>query len=129
MKLDLINDRYSIIRKIKSGGMATVFLVEDKKLHRDVVLKKLHPHLLEHGETVTRFTNEARAIASLSHENIIKIYDFGESADGPFLVMEYIEGTTLAECMEKSGPISNLNFTYGSGRRVSFGSLHLRVKI
>jgi serine/threonine protein kinase len=108
MNHDLLSDRYSIIRKINSGGMATVFLVEDKKLHRTVALKKLHPHLIEHTETVTRFTNEARAIASLSHENIIKIYDFGESSDGPYLVMEYIDGTTLAECLEKNGKIPNL---------------------
>jgi serine/threonine protein kinase len=120
MKQDPITDRYFIIHKIKSGGMATVFLAEDKKLNRTVALKKLHPHLLEHGETVTRFTNEARAIASLSHENIIKIYDFGESADGPFLVMEYIEGTTLADCMEHSGKISNL-VTMEIARQIAAG--------
>lgn len=107
MKPDPLTERYSIIRKINSGGMATVFLVEDKKLQRTVALKKLHPHLLEHGETVTRFTNEAKAIASLSHENIIKIYDFGESSGGPFLVMEYIEGITLSELLEQHGKIPN----------------------
>jgi serine/threonine protein kinase len=120
MKQDPITDRYFIIHKIKSGGMATVFLAEDKKLNRTVALKKLHPHLLEHGETVTRFTNEARAIASLSHENIIKIYDFGESADGPFLVMEYIDGTTLADCMEHNGKISNL-VTMEIARQIAAG--------
>jgi serine/threonine protein kinase len=107
MKSDPSAERYSIIRKINSGGMATVFLVEDKKLQRTVALKKLHPHLLEHGETVTRFTNEAKAIAALSHENIIKIYDFGESSNGPYLVMEYIEGITLSELLERHGKIPN----------------------
>ncbi len=107
MKPAPLTERYSIIRKINSGGMATVFLVEDKKLQRTVALKKLHPHLLEHGETVTRFTNEAKAIAALSHENIIKIYDFGESSGGPFLVMEYIDGITLTEFLEQHGTIPN----------------------
>jgi serine/threonine protein kinase len=107
MKTDPLTERYSIIRKINSGGMATVFLVEDKKLHRIVALKRLHPHLIEHGETVTRFTNEAKALAALSHENIIRIYDFGETSNGPFLVMEYIEGTTLSEFLERHDKIPN----------------------
>ncbi|HEX2959710.1 MAG TPA: serine/threonine-protein kinase [Chitinispirillaceae bacterium] len=107
MKSQPHNERYSIIEKINSGGMATVFLVEDKKLHRTVALKKLHPHLTEHSETVNRFTNEARAIAALSHENIIKIYDFGKSSDGPFIVMEYIEGITLSELLEQHAELPN----------------------
>jgi serine/threonine-protein kinase len=120
MKPDPLIERYSIIRKINSGGMATVFLVEDKKLQRTVALKKLHPHLLEHAETVTRFTNEAKAIASLSHENIIKIYDFGESSGGPFLVMEYIDGITLSELLEQHGKIPN-SVVFEIARQIASG--------
>ena len=96
--------RYRIKCKIASGGMATVHLAHDEVLHRDVALKVVHPHLLERPETITRFNNEARAAASLTHDNIIKVFDYGESAGNRFIVMEYVDGLTLEELLKKHSP-------------------------
>ncbi len=89
------DDRYTIVREIASGSTATVFLAEDKVLRRKVALKKLHPHLTSHYETVKRFEKEAVSVASLSHENIIKIFDFGNEDKNLFLAMEYVDGFSL----------------------------------
>ena len=87
--------RYTILGEIASGGTATVFLAEDSVLRRKVALKKLHPHLLNHPEMVKRFEKEAVAVASLSHENVIKVYDFGTEDKGLYLAMEYVDGVSL----------------------------------
>ncbi|MBN1306792.1 MAG: protein kinase, partial [Chitinispirillaceae bacterium] len=100
--------RYKIRKKIGAGGMASVFLASDAVLNREVALKMVHPHLLHHPETMKRFSNEARAIASLSHENIIKIFDFGEARSRSFIVMEYINGITLEALIAREGTIPNL---------------------
>jgi serine/threonine protein kinase len=100
--------RYKILKKISAGGMASVYLAYDSVLGRDVALKKVHPHLLHQSETIQRFSNEAKAIAALSHEHIIKIFDFGEDGEQPFLVMEYIDGITLEELVVRHGPLPNI---------------------
>ena len=91
--------RYTILGEIASGATATVFLAEDIVLRRKVALKKLHPHLWNHTEAVRRFEKEAVAVASLSHENIIKVYDFGSQDRGLFLAMEYVDGSSLESLM------------------------------
>ncbi len=88
--------------------MASVFLATDTKLDSQVALKKIHPHLLNQKETIIRFTNEAKAIAQLSHENIIKIFDYGGSDSQPFLVMEYVNGTTLQKILENHNRLPDL---------------------
>ncbi len=100
--------RYHIIKKLNSGGMATVFLARDGILGREVALKMLHPHLLNQKHSLLRFTNEANAIASLSHENIVKIFDYSQKQDQPFLVMEYIEGPSLSEILERHSLLPDL---------------------
>ena len=100
--------RYTIVRKIDSGGMASVFLATDEVLHREVAIKMLHPHLMGRPETKKRFENEARAIAKLAHENIIKLFDYGEAEGKSYLVMEYIEGKTLTQLLEEHATIPNL---------------------
>lgn len=100
--------RYRIIQKIDAGGMAAVFLARDQVLGRDVALKMLHPHLLNQKKSLARFANEAEAIASLSHENIIRIFDYGENQSRPFLVMEFIDGPTLLGVLEEYGPLPDL---------------------
>jgi len=96
-------DRYSIQRKIASGGMATIYLANDSVLGRPVALKMVHPHLLERPEAMRRFRNEAKAVASLAHENIIKLYDFGENEGDPYLAMDFVDGVTLTAPMEAAG--------------------------
>ncbi|MBD3421024.1 MAG: protein kinase [Chitinivibrionales bacterium] len=100
--------RYKILREIDSGGMATVYLATDRVLNRDVALKMVHPHLMGKPGTIRRFHNEAHAIASLSHENIIKLFDYGEENGRQYLVMEYIDGCTLQQLIERHGALPNL---------------------
>lgn len=100
--------RYRIRKKLDAGGMATVFLACDEVLGRDVALKMLHSHLLDQKKSLARFANEAEAIAALSHENIIRIFDYGESSSQPFLVMEFIDGPTLLEVLEMYGTLPDL---------------------
>jgi serine/threonine-protein kinase len=101
--------RYSIVREIASGSTATVYLAEDTVLRRKVALKQLHPHLWNHSETVRRFEKEAVAVASLSHENIIKVYDFGNQGRGFYLAMEYVDGSSLEALLKDTrGFLPNL---------------------
>jgi serine/threonine protein kinase len=100
--------RYKIRKKISAGGMASVFLAYDTVLGREVALKMVHPHLLKNPDTIKRFSNEAKAIASLSHEHIIKIFDFGEDRSRHFLVMEYIDGITLEDLIAQYKTLPNL---------------------
>lgn len=88
--------------------MASVFLAFDTVLGREVALKMVHPHLLHLPETLRRFSNEAQAIATLSHEHIVGIYDYGEYRSRPFIVMEYINGVTLEELIEREGAVPPL---------------------
>lgn len=95
--------RYTVREEIASGSTATVFLAEDKVLRRKVALKKLHPHLLGHAEAVKRFQKEAVAVASLSHENIIRIYDYGNQERNLYLAMEYVDGASLESLLGPMG--------------------------
>lgn len=97
----LVGDRYRLLSEIGSGGMATVWLAQDTRLNRTVALKRLHPSLVEGASE--RFAREARAAAALAHPNIVTVFDTGEDDQGPYLVMEYIEGRTLAEELKDRG--------------------------
>ena len=100
--------RYTVKRKIGSGGMATVYCADDHVLGREVALKMMHEHLINSPESVRRFSGEARAVASLSHENVVKIFDYGENESRPYLVMEYVKGPSLQSFLEKNGTLPNL---------------------
>lgn len=88
--------RYQTLEVLASGGMATVWRAYDRRLGREVALKRPHPR--PPGDPVhSRFEREARAAAGLSHPNLVTVYDSGVDADGPFLVMELVDGPTLSE--------------------------------
>ena len=87
---------YRILNKLGKGGMSEVYLAEDTKLNRRVALKFLLPELLGHDRSRKRLIREAKAVASLDHPNICSIYEVDEDADQAFIVMQYIEGETLA---------------------------------
>ncbi len=90
--------RYRLERSLGHGGMATVFLARDEELDRPVAIKLLAEHLAGDTAFRDRFLREARLAASLSHPNVVSVYDAGEAEDGrPFIVMEYVPGVTLAE--------------------------------
>jgi eukaryotic-like serine/threonine-protein kinase len=95
-------DRYQLIGEIASGGMASVFLARLGGVggfSRMVAIKRLHPHLAGEPEFVEMFLDEARLAASIHHRNVVPILEIGSSALGYYLVMEYIEGVTLAKLM------------------------------
>ncbi|GEN54194.1 Stk1 family PASTA domain-containing Ser/Thr kinase [Halobacillus faecis] len=101
----LLNDRYRVQEMIGGGGMANVYLAHDTILDRDVAIKVLR---LEHGndeEFIARFHREAQSATSLSHPNIVNIYDVGEEDDIYFMVMEYVDGMTLKQYIQQHSPI------------------------
>jgi serine/threonine protein kinase len=89
--------RYELHRKIARGGMADVYLARDSLLDRPVALKVLFPEFATDPSFVERFRREAQAAANLSHPNIVSVYDWGEEGGTYFIVMEYVEGRTLAQ--------------------------------
>jgi serine/threonine-protein kinase len=90
--------RYRLEQPLGHGGMATVYLAHDEELHRPVAIKLLAEHLSGDADFRKRFLREARLAARLSHPNVVSVYDAGEAEDGrPFIVMEYVPGTTFAE--------------------------------
>lgn len=98
-----INDRYEIIKSIGEGGMANVYLGFDTILNRNVAIKILRGDLASDEKFVRRFQREALSASSLSHPNIVEMYDVGEDNDEYYIVMEYIEGKTLKQLIKKRG--------------------------
>lgn len=102
----MINDRYRIIRMIGEGGMANVYLAHDTILDRNVAVKILRGDLAGDEKFVRRFQREAIAASSLTHQNIVEMYDVGEDDGKYFIVMEYIEGRTLKSLIKKRGALT-----------------------
>lgn len=102
----LISGRYLIESLIGSGGMANVYKAYDNMLGRTVALKVLKAEHRGDMEFVRRFEREARAVLTLSHENIVRSYAVGEDGDISYIVLEYVEGSTLKELIKSDGPVS-----------------------
>jgi serine/threonine protein kinase len=96
-------DRYLLVDLIGHGGMGRVYLARDTRLDREVALKILAPERMNNPRAIARFRREARVGAQLQHENLVRIYDFGESNGRFFLVMEYIEGKTIGGLITTQG--------------------------
>lgn len=92
---DLIGDRYELLDVIASGGMATVWRARDVRLDRLVAVKRPHPAAMDDPGHL-RIEREARAAAALNHPHLVTVFDTGRDTEGPYLVMELVEGTTLA---------------------------------
>ena len=88
---------YRIVAKLGEGGMGEVFRATDTKLDREVAIKVLPPHLAADADALARFEREAKAVAALSHPNILAIFDFGKDGEIAFAAMELLEGETLRE--------------------------------
>src|ERR1700739_4339247 len=95
---------YEILSAIGAGGMGEVYRARDMRLNRDVAIKVLPAHLADKPELRERFEREARTIASLNHPHICTLYDIGHQDGIDFLVLEYLEGETLAQRLRK-GPL------------------------
>lgn len=101
-----INNRYEIIRTIGEGGMANVYLGYDTILDRNVAIKVLRGDLSSDEKFVRRFQREALSASSLSHPNIVEVYDVGEDNGLYYIVMEYIDGKTLKQLLKKRGSLT-----------------------
>lgn len=106
MKGQKINDRYQIIKSIGEGGMANVYLAYDTILDRDVAVKILRGDLSNDEKFVRRFQREALNASSLSHPNIVEVYDVGDDNGQYFIVMEYIDGKNLKDLLKKRGKLT-----------------------
>ncbi len=103
----VLGDRYEIIEKIGSGGMAVVYRGKDKKLDRYVTIKVLREEFIGDEEFIERFRSEACSAARLSHPNIVRVYDVGEDGEINYIVMEYIHGDTLKTAIRKKAPFDS----------------------
>lgn len=129
-------DRYQIVSKLGSGGTAVVYKAIDTVLNREVTVKILQSQFTSNQKFVMRFRKEAQAIAALSHPNIVSVYDVGSSEEGePYLIMEYVEGRTLKDVINKLGPLSldrSLDYIHqilaGLNHAHSYGVVHRDIK-
>ncbi|QIB26253.1 Stk1 family PASTA domain-containing Ser/Thr kinase [Caloranaerobacter azorensis] len=106
MKGRLLGDRYEIVEKIGGGGMALVYKAKCKLLNRYVAIKVLRTEFINNEEFINKFRRESQAAASLSHPNIVNIYDVGVEGDIYYIVMEYVKGKTLKELIREKGRLS-----------------------
>ncbi|MCZ8511429.1 Stk1 family PASTA domain-containing Ser/Thr kinase [Paenibacillus filicis] len=100
-----LGGRYEVLERVGGGGMAIVYKGLDILLHRHVAVKVLRQQYVHDEEFIQRFRREAQAAASLSHPNVVSIYDVGQEEDVHYIVMEYIEGTTLNDLIKEKAPL------------------------
>lgn len=103
---EIFDNRYEIIRRLGSGGMADVYLARDTHLGRDVAIKILYKRYTSDSEFVTRFQREAQAAAGLNHPHIVSVYDRGETEGSYYIAMEYLEGKSLKEVISDEGRLA-----------------------
>lgn len=106
----VLSDRYELIELVGTGGMAEVWRARDLRLGRDVAVKLLWGPAARQSSMRRRIEREARALAALSHRNVVAVYDHGEAEDGgevrPYLVMEFVDGVDLHQHLETHGPLA-----------------------
>ena len=95
--------RYEILATLGKGGMGTIYKAKDNKLDRIVAIKRLLPAFSGNQQAFSRFMSEAKSLASLSHPNIVQVYDIGEDDEGHFIIMEYVEGGSLKDLIKHKG--------------------------
>src|SRR3954468_24574956 len=95
----ILAGRYRVLDRLGAGGMATVFLAEDERLGRKVAVKRLHSD--SPADAALRFQREAKVGASLSHPNLVTVFDTVADEEGVLIVMEYVQGQNLAELMRR----------------------------
>lgn len=107
LQAGIIVDKYELVEEVASGGMSVIFKAQDIALKRPVAIKFLLTDELDGAEFAARFKQEARALATLEHPNIVKVHDSGVTADGdPYIVMNYLNGSDLAHALASDGTLS-----------------------
>ena len=101
----VLSSRYRLESKLGSGGMSTVYLARDITLERWVAVKVMHREMSDQPDQIERFRREARAVAQLSHPNVVSVIDAGEDGGHPYIVFEYVDGETLKQRIERVGPL------------------------
>src|SRR5271155_902833 len=96
----VLGKRYRLLSAVGSGSSAQVFLAQDVTLRRHVAVKVLQPGLAQDETFLGRFRAEARFVASLNHPNVLRVFDWGEDTDGPYLVLEYLGGGSLLDLLD-----------------------------
>ena len=99
----MLSGRYRLESKLGSGGMSTVYLARDETLQRWVAVKVMHREISDQPDQLERFRREARAVAQLSHPNVVAVIDAGEDGGYPYIVLEYVEGETLKQRIDRLG--------------------------
>lgn len=102
----ILGDRYEILEKIGTGGMAEVFKGKDHKLNRYVAVKVLKEEFRDNDGFVKKFKEEAQAAAGLAHPNVVNVYDVGDENGIYYIVMEMVEGITLKNYIERKGRLT-----------------------
>ena len=97
----VLSGRYKLEAKLGSGGMSTVYLANDGTLDRAVAVKVMHREMSEQPDQLERFRQEARAVAKLSHPNVVAVYDVGTHGERVFIAMEHVAGRTIADWIER----------------------------
>ncbi len=100
-----LNGRYRLEARIGAGGMSTVYRALDETLQRRVAIKLMNTEVVSDSDQLERFRREARAVAQLSHPNIVGVIDAGEDEGRPYIVFEYVEGETLKDRIRRRGPM------------------------
>ena len=116
----LLSERYEIIDRVGSGGMADVYKARDQRLNRFVAIKILKPEYSNDAKFVSKFRGEAQSVAGLSHPNVVNVYDVGEDDDLYYIVMELVEGITLKRFIEKKGRL-DVKEAIGIGVQIAQG--------
>ena len=131
----IVAERYEILGKIGTGGMADVYKAKDHKLNRFVAVKVLKPEFREDTTFIKKFRSEAQAAAVLTHPNIVNVYDVGEDRGLNYMVMELVEGITLKEYIERKGRLSHketisiaIQMCSGIGAAHASGIIHRDIK-
>lgn len=101
-----ISERYKVLEVIGGGGMSNVYLAHDMILNRDVAIKVLRYDFTNEAELHRRFQREALSATSLTHPNIVNVYDVGDDCDLHYIVMEYVKGKTLKQYIQENSPVS-----------------------
>ncbi len=102
----VLGGRYRLMELLGQGGMATIYRAHDEQLNRDVAVKLLRPEYGRDPDFGSRFRHEAQAAASLNHPNVVSVFDYGQDENGPFIVMELIDGEDIATILRRGGPLA-----------------------